>query len=183
MFTDVRICVDGGANFGGTALICSYIDSMGKFYLGITEDKQSEMRFTEFMNDFFDSEYKDFSKFIYTDYRCGLLHQFFPKKGAGVIRGKDNREYHLKLHKDTEIIPINLTVFYEDFQLAVKKYYEKLKIDAKLQDNFFKVYESMNSETSANYQELLGKTSYTYVYGPHSSTISAGIIINKQEKK
>ena len=136
MYSDAGICEKHGANFGGVALICAYIDFMGKLYLGIGGDGQIKERFVKFTNDFFGEKYRPFSEFIYSDYRCGLLHQFFPKKGAGVMRGEENKEHHLKIDRENEIIPINLTVFFEDFRDAVRKYYEKLKEDKCLQDNF-----------------------------------------------
>ena len=88
MYSDVGICEKYGANFGGVALICAYVDFMGKLYLGIVEDWGAEKRFLGFMNNFFDDKYKPFSKFIYSDYRCGLLHQFFSQKGCWNNQGR-----------------------------------------------------------------------------------------------
>src|SRR3989338_8489128 len=179
MYSDVGICEKHGANFGGVALICTYIDFMGKLYLGIESDSQSKERFVRFLEDFFDKKYKPFSEFIYSDYRCGLLHQFFPRKGAGITRGEENRAYHLVIDKENGLIPINLTVFFEDFKKAVDVYYKKLMEDEQLQVNFNKVYQSMNNEISEHFKELLISTNEVgmgpTVSGVTTSTIVSGV--------
>lgn len=181
MYSDVEICEKHGANFGGVALICAYIDFMGKLYLGIEGDGQIRERFVGFIDDFFDNKYKRFSKFIYSDYRCGLLHQFFPRKGAGITRGEENREYHLVIDKENSLIPVNLTVFFEDFKKAVDVYFKKLTEDEQLQKNFSKVYQSMSNEMSEHFRELLTSKNKV-VMGPNSvwslttSTIVSGVL-------
>ena len=193
MYSDVGICEQYGASFGGVALICAYIDFMGKLYLGITEDRYAKKGFVDFIDEFFDNKYKQFSKFIYSDYRCGLLHQFFPKRGAGVTRGEANREYHLIIDKENGLIPINLTVFFEDFKKALNIYYKKLLEDSRLQDNFNKVYQSMKNEVSKNYLELLVDnkdsadtrpamyriTTSTIISGAQASSLGVGVSLNR----
>ena len=179
MYSDAGICEKHGANFGGVALICAYIDFMGKLYLGIGGDGQIKERFVKFTNDFFGEKYRPFSEFIYSDYRCGLLHQFFPRRGAGVMSGEENRKYHLAIDKENGLIPINITVFLEDFKKAVDSYYKKLMGDEQLKNNFNTVYQSMKDTVSENFKDLLTEiNSQTFavsrVTGVVSSTIASG---------
>ena len=51
MYSDVGICEQYGASFGGVALICAYIDFMGKLYLGITEDRYAKKGFVDFIDE------------------------------------------------------------------------------------------------------------------------------------
>ena len=79
---------------------------------------------------------------IWTDFRCGFVHYLAPKSQHGIIRGSENpyfqkieKQYNSKIERQ---LMINLDLFWQDFQEAVRKYYNELLKDEGLKRNFFK---------------------------------------------
>jgi hypothetical protein len=135
LFSDIKICLDNGANFACASLICCGIDAIGGFLMG------RDYGFTDFMKSYFPVRYlehKEFKKII----RDGLVHEYFPKYKSAI--GKGHSDFHLErvgsgLYIDTE-------VFFEDFKKAVKNYRAVLKVDKELQKKFELRYRKIFSE-------------------------------------
>ena len=140
LFNDISINLVHQSNFGAFTLICCAIDAFGGLYLGCR--KTSGDTFKGFMRKYFSEECSNYIDDIWTDFRCGFVHYLAPKSQHGIIRGSENpyfqkieKQYNSKIERQ---LMINLDLFWQDFQEAVRKYYNELLKDEGLKRNFFK---------------------------------------------
>jgi len=139
LFNDISINLTHQSNFGAFTLICCAIDAFGGLYLGCR--KTSRDTFKGFVRKYFSKECSNYIDDIWTDFRCGFVHYLAPKSQYGIIRGSEN-PYFQKIKKqysdrEEERLVINLDLFWQDFQEAIRKYYNELLEDEGLKRNFF----------------------------------------------
>lgn len=113
-------------------LICCYIDALGK---KLYKNSGSTCRFKQFISDYMQSTYQElenksvadrkhrecYSDLLYSDIRCGLVHEYFPKSKTKIIysRGKDIIDRSKKNQRYS--LTINARRFKEDFLAALEK--------------------------------------------------------------
>lgn len=146
MYNDINNCIQVGANFGVATLLLSYTENMGSLingHLGLKnkshEDFDKMLEYFDFQGD--QNYYKDFRiKYkedsskqaeeldIYTAFRCGFIHEYFPKlpcivhnnpqidyvleSEAGIHWYDDGQEKRLRFHTNA---------YYRDFKNAIDK--------------------------------------------------------------
>ena len=131
---DLEIMVkhEGGLNFQIASAIITASDLLGKLYLGEKSNHAIEV----FIKEFFPVEYENHATIIGDFFRNGLVHVAYTPRGTGVSRGRP--ELHLKVRQTPEgyAYLIDSDKFYEDFKTALSEYFERVKQDEKVLENF-----------------------------------------------
>lgn len=116
--------------------ICSAIDSLSTYANGGGDVGQ---RFTSFISKYFPSKYSGKENFIYKSFRCDGVHGWNLHKS--IISGNINDPEHLLIANG--IISISLYDFFNDLIKAFNSYYELLKIDDNIKNNFLIYYKKV----------------------------------------
>lgn len=132
MLKDIQSCVDNSANFAATNLICCGIDFFGR----VCCSSKPKKRFQKFVKSYFDQKYGDYCLFLYEVYRCGLVHQYFPKARAAIAGCNQDANCHLKLTDQGRRFTIHIKCFFDDFKKAIEGYQKDLETNPALQRRF-----------------------------------------------
>jgi hypothetical protein len=127
---DIRFCAGQQENlsFAVATLALNAIDFVGSLYAG---KNASSHAFTEFLNKYM-PEYSDFDPRFYDSYRCGLVHQYFPKACGGIVWNIP--EEHLKQNDGR--LTVNAQSLAKDVERAIADYKHDLESDKELQRRF-----------------------------------------------
>lgn len=113
--------------------ICSAIDSLSAYVYGGGKNKT---RFTSFISAYFPTNYKGKEDSIYGSFRCDSVHGWNLHKS--IISGIVNDPKHLSL--EDGIVYLSLYDLFNDFVKAFEKYYQELKLEDNIKNNFLKRY-------------------------------------------
>jgi len=91
MFSDIKVAIDGGANYLAALALSTYTEYLGGLLSG-TLTSHLGQNYTKFIQKYFDSEYmvldsrlrKDGFNGLYEAVRSGLVHEYFMKAKGGV---------------------------------------------------------------------------------------------------
>ena len=151
IFSDVENCIKARANFSVACLLMSYTEHIGALIqgnLGISGKSKSDFNhFLEYMN-FQDNNnyYKDFKiKFkddqgkekevgIYEAFRCGLIHEYFPKVKSIIHNNPDRVDHCIDNdsgigwieHDGQQTLRFHTNAYYRDFKKAVDKVFRQI---------------------------------------------------------
>ena len=119
MVYDISVCErkDNHANIATVVLLCCYTEFLGSLITGKGRgnERNNLYAFCESYLGRINPKYDNFKCKLYEDFRCGLVHQYFPKKGTGIVKDDDSRHFVL----DQDILYVNITKYYEDFKKAI----------------------------------------------------------------
>lgn len=151
IFKDIESCIKAKANFIVALSLMSYTEYLGGLITGdIGLPKKSFLNFQagleifEYCGDFL--YYKDFEvcsesqgKFdIYTLFRCGLVHEYFPKGVGDILIHNNPNPSHYVLedkgigwidHEGRRVVRFHNNAFYRDFRNAWGRYYKRLVVE------------------------------------------------------
>jgi len=116
--------------------ICSAIDSLSAYAFG---GGNVGGRFTGFISKYFPNKYSGKEQEIYKSFRCDGVHGWNLHKSS--IGPDVNDPRHLSIING--VIFISLYDFFNDFSKAFMQYYEILKIDDHIKNNFLKRYKDI----------------------------------------
>lgn len=124
MFHDVKVCIDGGANFSAALSLSVYTDALGGLINGnLAETGVSELNYTTFLKRMGYSPAA--AKKYYIAVRCGLAHQYFIK-GEHTI-GKWTPEVGSKgIREALDVICFINEAYFEEFKKAYFDYKAEL---------------------------------------------------------
>lgn len=154
MFNDINHCIEVGANFGVATLLLSYTENIGALingHLGLKnhshDDFNKMLEFFDFQGD--EDYYKNFRvKFkkdissdeeeldIYTVFRCGFIHEYFPKLPC-IVHNNQQIDYCLDseagMHwfddNSTKRLRFHNNAYYRDFKNAINKVFKQVSVD------------------------------------------------------
>jgi hypothetical protein len=127
MLEGVKDCVKNKINIGAMTLIFCYIDFFGSISKPKLETRQRFYYFLENYLGKIDPRYSTFKCMLYENFRCGLVHEFVMKKGAGIFRGDDKNDAgyeHFGIHNDA--LFLDVLKLKNDFITSVNKLKEDL---------------------------------------------------------
>jgi hypothetical protein len=164
MLKDLRYCANVKDENLSFVVANSVFDAMD--FLSRCWAPRSPHRFEDFLGAFFKPGYKD--KELWKNYRCGLNHEYFPRRANAVTWNRP--EIHLKLENGR--LCLNAQDLVSDLEEAVTRYREALRNDETLRVNF----EIRAKELGFNLEKLhtgviwVGEQSY-------SSSSSAPVVL------
>lgn len=130
--------------FPGLMTICSGFDLLSKFYSGNDNFWEAGKRFKCFIADTLNLNQQD-SELLWS-FRNSMLHSF------GLYGRNNNTEYKFVLNGNGENIInkteepnkyfLNIYKLFKGFQDSIQNYYELLKADIQLENNFNKMFEN-----------------------------------------
>jgi hypothetical protein len=152
IFNDIENCILAKANFAVATILMSnteYVGALISGNLGLSGHSKSD--FNKFLDYFefncdsdyyrnFEIEFRDSNKTskvgIYEAFRCGLIHEYFPKISCIINNNADNVNNFLAddagigwiQHSDTKTLRFHTNAFYRDFKKAVDKVYRQVLI-------------------------------------------------------
>lgn len=128
-----------------TSVICLAIEGLGHFLTGTDQSWESFKLFVsnfmhqEFQRFFYDG--RTYSRMLWDDFRNGLAHGFYIKKG-GIER---NKPWYFRI--DDKIgLQINFDELFLDFENAFEKFFRRLQSDgenSQFGDSFKKRFEAL----------------------------------------
>lgn len=120
MMKDVRACVDQNINIGGCTLIFCYIDFFGSILKPKFDVRNRFYYFIEHYLAKYNKKYFTYKCMLYENFRCGLVHEFVMKKGAGIFRGNDpNDKGYTHFGTTNEALYLDLIKLERDFSRTV----------------------------------------------------------------
>lgn len=121
-----------GLNLIITSAILSATNLLGNLCEGNSSNKSLEA----FIRDYFPTKYREHASIIGGFFRNSLVHTAYAPRGAGISRGRSDLHLTVKNTVDGYAYVIDSDQLYEDFRLAVKNYFEKVKSDESLLEKF-----------------------------------------------
>jgi len=154
MYSDLENCIRAKANFAVAALLMSYTENIGGLITGnlgligtSKADFSTVLEYFTFVDD--TRHYKDFkitlkeadqSKernfTIYEAFRCGLIHEYFPKLPCIIHNNADDVAHYVEsdagigwiIHKGQKTLRFHTNAYYRDFKNAVDKVFRQVFI-------------------------------------------------------
>lgn len=121
-----------GLNFVIVSTILGAINLLGSLYLG----KRSNHSIKEFIDNFFQEEYKPHAEILSDHFRNNLIHTAYVPRGMGVSRGREDIHLRAKQTPEGTSYIIDSDQLYKDFELALKRYFEEVKQNEELLEKF-----------------------------------------------
>jgi len=129
-------CDNGGALVGAFILLCCALDYFGGLYTGLTKASETKNRYNSFIRKYM-SRY-DWEKLY--DLRWSLLHYYSPHHFVLYHENSLETNKNLHLSNSEKGILLHLGWFIKDFEDAVNKYWEELKMDPELKIKAWRYY-------------------------------------------
>ena len=131
---DIRFCAEQKENlsFAVATLVFNAIDFLGGLCAGRDSDRNTFRLFLEKYLASYVSLNPEID--IYDSYRCGLVHEYFPKDQHGIVWNAS--DHHLKQRAGHYTLDAQSLVM--DLEGAIAAYKADLDRDRQLQDNFMK---------------------------------------------
>jgi hypothetical protein len=121
MFSDVRACIEGKANFAAALALSTYSEILGGLINGSLEEK-GEAKANNYITFLKQMGYKDEAGKAYGLVRGGLTHQYFVKQESTVLMW-GTTESRRGIVIEGETVTFHVVDYFQEFQLA----YAKLK--------------------------------------------------------
>ncbi len=117
-------------------LVSCAIDFIAGFYAGRDTKNSTGLgkQYKDFVRNFMAGYDEDI---LYKHLRCALAHNFAL---GDILLTHNNSSVHLKKYKG--VLALNFENFFNDYKIAVEKYFSMLDIDIDLQNKFLKRYNS-----------------------------------------
>lgn len=133
LIKDLDFCASQQEDLSFTVAVVAFsgIECLGSL---LAETTKTDERFRAFVTRYFPKEYSKSGFDFYDIYRCGLVHQYFPKKSATITWGTSAE--HLVTKNGCHYL--NAQALVEDLKLAIDKYRNDLLNDADLRMKFKK---------------------------------------------
>lgn len=129
---EIMMKVEGGLNFVIASAVLSASNLLGNLYQGRRSNKSIEI----FIRDFFPKIYKDHASILGNFFRNSLVHTAYTPRGSGVSRGRSDIHLKVKLTPEGYAYVLDSDQLYEDFKQAMSDYFEKVKSDENILENF-----------------------------------------------
>lgn len=129
---EIMIKVEEGLNFVIASSILSATNLLSNLYQGSWSNKSIEA----FIRGFFPEKYKDHASILGNFFRNSLVHTAYTPRGSGVSRGRSDIHLKVKLTPEGYAYVIDSDQLYEDFKQSMQNYFDKVKSDEKLLENF-----------------------------------------------
>lgn len=129
---EIMLKVESGLNFVIASAILSATNLLGNLYQGRKSNKSIEI----FISDFFPEKYKGHASIIGNFFRNSLIHTAYTPRGSGVSRERSDIHLKVKVTPDGYSYVIDSDQLYEDFKQAMRGYFEKVKSDENILENF-----------------------------------------------
>lgn len=150
MFNDIENCIKAKANFAVATLLMAYTEKIGSLtsgHLGLSGHSEKDfdecLKYFEFQGK--PDYYKDFKiKYeengkeneigIYKAFRCGLIHQYFPKIPCITHNNSDSVDHVIDTdagigwiqHNGIKTLRFHTNAYYRDFKKAVDKIFRQI---------------------------------------------------------
>lgn len=136
---EIMIKIDEGLNFVIASAILSATNLLGSLYQGHRSNKSIEA----FIIDFFPEEYKNHASILGNFFRNSLIHTAYTPRGSGVSRNRSDIHLKVRLTPQGYVYIIDSDQFYGDFKKALLTYFEKVRSDESVLENFESFYDDI----------------------------------------
>lgn len=129
---EIMMEVEKGLNFVIATAVLSATNLLGNLYQGRRSNKSIEV----FIREFFPQEYREHASILGNFFRNSLVHTAYTPRGSGVSRGRSDIHLKVRLTPEGYAYIIDSDQLYEDFKQAMSNYFEKVKSDESVLENF-----------------------------------------------
>lgn len=123
---------EDGLNFVIASSILNAINLLGNLYQGRRSNNSIEL----FIREFFPQEYREHASILGNFFRNSLVHTAYTPRGSGVSRGRSDIHLKVKLTPEGYSYVIDSDQLYEDFKQAMSGYFERVKSEEQVLENF-----------------------------------------------
>ena len=152
MYSDISNCIKAKANFAVATLLMVYSEKIGalingnlgkirtseldfNYFLEYLEFKKDTDYYRKFEIDYRDEPSKPIKKLnIYKAFRCGFVHEYFPKIPCIVHNNADNIDHYIEddvgigwiQHEGQKILRFHTNAYFRDFKNGIYKIYKQI---------------------------------------------------------
>jgi len=132
---DIDYCCsqDKSLAFTVATMVFTGTDFFGGLLAGCESTRD---HFVDFVRRYWPNEYKGQAEMLYKYFRCGLVHQYFPKQAAAIGWSDEHQAKHL--HEVSGYWFLHAKILARDFREAVRRYKDDLLNNSELRDNFIR---------------------------------------------
>jgi hypothetical protein len=105
------------------------------------------------------TEYRKIAKLLYEIFRNGVAHSYVPKGAALLSSNYCDRNRHLKFYSNGLFIYVPQLA--RDLRSSIRAFYQDIKSNAALKNNYNNVIRQLDTEGSEKYRDHLSKACIT----------------------
>ena len=139
MVKDINVAIEGEANYLVALALSSYTEFLGGLYRCQIKEGQAKRNYNNGLKKL-GEEYiqllDEHRNEIYARVRCGLVHEYFIKGTAKVWMNEPSPTCCGIEFKRGGSINFYVTQYFDDFQVAISEYIDKMKTNKALKDYF-----------------------------------------------
>ena len=135
---DIEAAINGNANYLAALGLASYTEFLGGLYRCDHSQGNARKNYNkglEKLGDQYDRLLQSHGDVLYPKIRCGLVHEYFIK-GTAQVSNKEESPNGCGIVYDNNIMFFYVSVYFEHFLEAIRKYIDDMKDDNNLEDYF-----------------------------------------------